>query len=102
MLHLPDPFANPDQTILTRREFFKRTGMGFGLLGLASMLGEQFLGSSAQAAPAGPLPPLFPKDPHFAAKAKHVIHIFAEGGPSHVDTWDPKPALQKYADQPIL
>src|SRR5207245_1125340 len=43
--------------------------------------------------------PLGAKAAHFAAKAKHVIHIFAGGGPSHVDTWDPKPALAKYADQ---
>ena len=40
-----------------------------------------------------------PKSPQFAAKAKHVIHIFANGGPSHVDTFDPKPSLAKYAGQ---
>src|SRR3982751_5289507 len=45
--------------------------------------------------------PLAPRQPHFAAKAKHVIHIFAPGGPSHVDTFDPKPALEKYADESL-
>ncbi len=43
--------------------------------------------------------PMLPKSPHFAPKAKHVIHIFANGGPSHVDTFDPKPSLQKYAGE---
>ncbi len=44
--------------------------------------------------------PLAPRLPHFAAKAKHVIHIFANGGPSHVDTFDPKPSILKYAASP--
>jgi hypothetical protein len=44
---------------------------------------------------------LLPKQPHFAPKAKRVIHIFANGGPSHVDTFDPKPSLEKYAGQPL-
>ena len=43
--------------------------------------------------------PLAPREPHFPAKAKHVIHLFMNGGPSHVDTFDPKPALDKYAGQ---
>jgi hypothetical protein len=45
--------------------------------------------------------PLMPKAPPFAAKAKHVIHLFMNGGPSHVDTFDPKPALKKYAGKPL-
>ena len=60
---------------------------------------------AAAAGPASPAPgqknPLAAKPPHFPAKAKHVIHIFASGGPSHVDTWDPKPMLEKHADQPV-
>lgn len=44
---------------------------------------------------------MLPKQPHFAPKAKRVIHIFANGGPSHVDTFDPKPSLEKYAGQPL-
>ncbi len=43
--------------------------------------------------------PLSPKRPHFRAKAKRVIHLFMNGGPSHVDTFDPKPALKRYAGQ---
>ena len=44
---------------------------------------------------------LAPKSPQFPVKAKAVIHIFAEGGPSHVDTWDPKPELAKFADKTL-
>jgi hypothetical protein len=45
--------------------------------------------------------PLAPHAPHFAPKAKRVIHFFLNGGPSHVDTFDPKPALARYAGQPL-
>jgi len=87
--------------IFTRREFLERTGMGFGAMSLASILGLSF-GGQAGAAPSNKsLSPLLPKQPHFPVKAKAVIHIFAEGGPSHVDTWDPKPELAKYADKTI-
>src|SRR6185503_739219 len=56
-------------------------------------------GSSAKAAQQAAS--LNPRAPHFAAKAKHVVHIFAQGAPSQVDTWDPKPALTKYDGQSI-
>jgi len=73
---------------LTRRDFLTRCGMGFGMLGLSQLLG---------AAPARPPDSILaPKAPHFAARAKRVIHIFANGGPSHVDTFDPKPSLAKF------
>src|SRR5256714_5650827 len=73
--------------------------MGFGALGLATLLGDELLGSRAGAAD---LPTsLVPRAPHFAAKAKHVVHIFAQGAPSHVDTWDPKPALTQYDGKSI-
>lgn len=76
---------------LTRREFLQRSGLGFGTFGLASLLGGQALGAEPES-----VSPLAPKDPHFPAKAKRVIHIFLNGGPSHVDTFDPKPVLNKY------
>ena len=84
---------------LTRRQFLNRFGTGFGTLGLASLLAPHLVESSANAA--GSLSPLSPKKPHFQAKAQRVIHIFANGAPSHVDTWDPKPALQKYDGKPL-
>jgi len=66
-----------------------------GLVGLAPQL--------ATAAPEGVSAnsPLAPRNPHFAAKAKRVIHIFANGGPSHVDTFDPKPALVRLHGKPL-
>ena len=66
----------------------ERSAMGMGSLALGSML------QSADAAEANPLAV---RKPHFAAKAKRVIHLFMNGGPSHVDTFDPKPSLEKYA-----
>src|SRR5436190_401971 len=85
----PSQFPAP----LSRREFLLRCGMGFGALGFASTIG------AAGASEAGN--PLAPHAPHFAPKAKRVVHFFLNGGPSHVDTFDPKPALAKYAGQPL-
>jgi hypothetical protein len=89
----------PEDSFRTRREFLNRFGTGIGALGLATMLGDQLFTGTARAATS--ISPLAPKEPHFAAKAKHVIHIFAQGGPSHIDTWDPKPALAKHGDQNV-
>jgi hypothetical protein len=87
--------ARPEDYFVTRRQFLSRFGMGMGGLGLATLLGPDiFGGASAFAADA--LNPLAPKAPHFAARAKSVIHIFAQGAPSHLDTWDYKPELAKY------
>jgi hypothetical protein len=79
---------------LTRRELLARCGTGLGALALGSM----FADSAAQAAGGNPL---LPRTPHFPAKAKHVIHLFMNGGPSHVDTFDPKPMLTKYAGKEL-
>ncbi len=84
---------------LSRRQWLARTGTGFGTLGLASLMSDAGLLSGATTTPAAPAGPLAPKSPHFAAKAKRVIFLFMNGGPSHVDTFDPKPALAKYAGQ---
>ena len=82
---------------LTRRDFLQRCGVGFGALGLAAMTG-----TNAFAAEGVNLNhPLAPRAPHFPGKAKRVIHIFANGGPSQVDTFDPKPALDKWHGKPI-
>ena len=83
---------------LSRRDLLARSGLGIGLLGLAGVLGET--GGVARAAGDPLLEPLAAKAPHFAPRAKRVIHFFLNGGPSQVDTFDPKPALAKYADQP--
>ena len=76
----------------TRRDLLTRTGMGFGLAALTGVCADD-----ARATPN----PMAPKRPHFKAKAKHVIHLFMNGGPSHVDTFDPKPALEKWAGKSL-
>jgi hypothetical protein len=80
---------------LSRRDVLRRTGTGLGLLGLAGLLADEASGAATS--------PLAPKAPHFAPKAKRIIHLFMNGGPSQVDTFDPKPALEKYKGQkPML
>ena len=88
-----------EDCLLTRRELLSRSGMGFGMLGLVGVMGAPALLNPAEAAaavPEGALSALAPKQPHFPAKAKRVIHLFMNGGPSHVDTFDPKPMLDKH------
>lgn len=84
-----------DDFILSRRDFLRRTGMGFGGIGLAALVGQ-----TAAAEPSTPTP-MAAKAPHFPGRAKRVIHIFLNGGMSHVDTFDPKPALTKYDGQAL-
>ena len=85
---------------LSRRELLARAGCGFGVLGLLGALQD---GGLLQAATLGDraLNPMAPQQPHFAARAKRVIWIFINGGPSQVDTWDYKPALEKWSGKPI-
>ncbi len=81
---------------MLRRDFLRRAGNGAGLLALAGLLAdENLLAASAD------VNPLAPKAPHFAAKAKSVIWLFINGGPSHVDTWDYKPELFKRDGQSL-
>jgi hypothetical protein len=78
-----------------------RCGLGFGGLALTSLLAETgFLAQSARGG-ASTDSPLAPKMPHFAPKAKRVVHIFLNGGCSHIDTFDPKPELTKRHGQPL-
>jgi hypothetical protein len=85
----------PEHLFLTRREMVRRCGVGFAALGLAGLLDQPAAASVTDTAP------LAPKGPHFPARAKRVIHIFANGGASHVDTFDPKPALAANAGKPL-
>jgi hypothetical protein len=81
------------QAPISRRELLTRSGTGLGMLGLAGLLADQ---SQLVAETVKSTNPLAPKSPHFKPKAKHVIHLFMNGGPSQVDTFDPKPELEKY------
>ncbi len=78
-----------EHLFLTRRDFLQRCGMGFGALAMGSVL-------AGNSHAAESLNPLAPKLPPLPAKAKNVIHLFMNGGPSHVDTFDPKPQLTAY------
>src|SRR2546422_11091640 len=72
-------FPKLQDFFLTRRQFLQRAGMGFGALSLAALLGEELFRNSARASDM--LATLAPRPPHFPAKAKHVVHIFAHGAP---------------------
>ena len=84
-------FATPHPAFASRRDFLARVGNGFGLTALAGLLHREGLLAGEAAAPN----PLAPRQSHFPVKAKAVIWLFMNGGPSHVDTWDYKPALAK-------
>jgi hypothetical protein len=86
---------NLEDYFLTRRKFLNRVGMGIGALGLATMLPRSALAGddSGEGGFAPGQNPLAPRKPPLPASAKAVIHIFAQGAPSHIDTWDPKPDL---------
>lgn len=82
--------------MFTRRQLLRRAGTGLGLLGLAAICAD-----ADDTTPPDPRQPLAPRPPHFPAKVKHVIHVYCNGGPSQVDTFDPKPLLARYAGQPL-
>jgi len=87
----------------SRREFLAKAGGGFGALALSHLLAAD-AGPNRPPGPgvaAGSPSPLAPKRPHRRARARSVIFLFMEGGPSHLDTFDPKPALDRLAGKPI-
>jgi hypothetical protein len=87
----------------TRRDFLLRSGGGCGAIALASLLSTDGLLKQAAASERTrtSASPLAPKHPHFTPRARRVIWLFMHGGPSHVDLFDPKPELVKYAGQPL-
>src|SRR5262249_30374782 len=87
-------------TPLSRREMLQRSANGFGAVALSALLAEDAFGAAPPVAGA-PDAPLAPKPPHFKAKAKSVIFLFMDGGPSQVDTFDPKPRLDREHGRPI-
>lgn len=87
----------------SRRQMLGQLGAGMGMLGLAGLLGDQGLlgGQQLIAGPPNPGSPLAAHPPHFPGRAKHIIHIYLNGGPSQVDTFDPKPVLTKFHGQQL-
>ena len=86
---------------LNRREFLTRAGFGFGGIAASYMLAADGIKARAANVAIDPLNPLAPRLPHHRPKAQSVIFLFMEGGPSHIDLFDPKPELDKLADQPM-
>ena len=95
----PQPNRTPYHTLQTstRRQFLRYAGAGFGSLALASLL----KGSGRGEETGGKKNSLVAHAPHFPAKVKSVIWLFMDGGPSHLDLFDPKPELTKLAGQPL-
>lgn len=81
----------------SRREMLGRLGAGLGSVGLAAVMADELHAATSSATESAN--PLAPKRSHYPAKARRVIHLFMNGGPSQVDTFDPKPALEKFAGQ---
>jgi hypothetical protein len=100
-MNSPTIFAPPSPVYSSRREFLRRAGSGFGMLALAGLLEHKGLLHSAADAAEAYHNPLAPKPAHFPAKAKSVIWLFMNGGPSQVDTWDYKPELAKRDGQEL-
>ena len=89
----PDPHF---QLPISRREALRRTGMGMGWLGATSLLAAE-----TAAAEANSQRSMAPRPPHQKARARAVIHLFANGGPSHLDTFDRKVVLEQYAGREV-
>ncbi len=88
---------------VSRRQFLSESGNGMGLVGLAALLSQQGLLAGEKACPAANAieTPFSPRKPHFAPRAKAVISLFMSGGVGQMDTFDPKPMLDKFAGQPL-
>ncbi|HEX5272517.1 MAG TPA: DUF1501 domain-containing protein [Gemmataceae bacterium] len=96
-LTLTKPEPCPVSPARSRREFLCRAGGGLGALALSWLLARD--GYAAGAEP--PSDPLAARPPHFPARARSIIFAFMVGGPSHIDLFDPKPALKKHHGQPL-
>lgn len=86
-------------TDIARRYFFEQCGYGLGKLALAGLLTGNLHGNAFASNDAAD--PLSPKPPHFAPKAKRLIHLFMAGAPSHLDLFDPKPKLAELQGKPV-
>ncbi len=85
---------NTSLALSMRRRMLQSTAIGFGQLAFATMLGESSCAES-------PALPFAPKNPRIAARAKRIVFLFMKGGPSHVDTFDPKPMLDRDHGKPL-
>src|ERR1700722_2225372 len=96
-----DPRHNRIHTGLTRRDMLGQFANGFGMLGLAGLLAEQEARAGVISGPEAAVDPLAVRAPMYPARAKRIIFLFMSGGPSHVDTFDPKPRLSADNGKPL-
>ncbi|MCA9265524.1 MAG: DUF1501 domain-containing protein [Planctomycetales bacterium] len=87
------PLRDANYRPMSRREVLSRSGLGLGAIALGALLGDGVYAAKANSLDLRPT--------HFPRRATRVVHFFLNGGPSHVDTFDPKPALARYAGKPI-
>src|SRR6516162_7097549 len=87
-----------DPSMLSRRAMLCSAGLGFGAWALLDLLTRDGI---LAAGPEAAENPIAARRPHFAARARHVIFLFMQGGPSHIDTFDPKPLLNKMHGKPL-
>src|SRR5918995_5340430 len=92
--------CTPADASPSRRDMLIRCANGFGALALAGLLGDPAFGRVLANAPEE-TGPLTPRPPHFPARARSVIFLYMDGGPSQVDTFDPKPRLDREHGKPI-
>src|SRR5690349_11623553 len=95
-MNSPDQINQPGHIRMprSRREFLLHAGAGFGAVALSALLADE--ARADRLAPA-----LQPRLPHLPAKARSVIWLFMEGGPSHIDLFDPKPSLDRLGGHPL-
>ena len=93
-----DDFLKHKKYGTSRRDFLKKSSLGFGSIALSSLLGPTF-GSAQNTLPQ--TNPMAGRTPHFVPKAKRVIYLFQSGGPSQIETYDYKPELSKWHGQEI-
>lgn len=95
------PCGRVSAPFASRREWLRRAGCGFGAVAASTLLSNWANAASPVSASLDQSNPLAPKPAHYAPKVKRVVYLYMDGGPSQVDTWDPKPQLTKENGQPF-
>lgn len=88
-------------TGISRREMLRNSACGFGSVALAALMSDRAFGGALSGINDDLANPLAPKPPHYPAKVKRIVYCYMDGGPSQVDTFDPKPLLEKEHGQPF-
>jgi len=95
------PCGRVSAPFASRREWLRRAGCGFGAVAASALLSNWAKAASRSSGNPDHTNPLAPKPTHYAPKVKRVVYLYMDGGPSQVETWDPKPQLTKEHGQPF-